>query len=118
MQIKTLVASLAFLAFVSPQAPAQQPQVPDAIYVNVLGQVYHQERMALPRGSGLLDAITEAGGTTKFADTSRIILIHKTAGGKPDTERINFNPIFRGTAKDIILRNGDTVVVNENAVTF
>jgi protein involved in polysaccharide export with SLBB domain len=110
-------------------APAQQPQepapaaspaeqLPDSIYVNVLGQVNRQERMALPKGSGLLDAITEAGGITKFADASKIILIHKSPGQKPDTERINFNPIFMGTAKDVILRNGDTVVVNWRAVTF
>ena len=130
MHIKTLVASLAMLAFILPQAPAQQAQPaltttvqtevlsPGTINVNVLGQVNRQEQMALPKGSGLLDAISQAGGTTKFADTSRITVIHKSAGEKPDTQRINFNLIVLGTAKDIILRDGDTVVVNERAVAF
>jgi protein involved in polysaccharide export with SLBB domain len=132
MHIKTFLASLAVLAFILPHAPAQQPQASpaltttvqsevlsaDTIYVNVLGQVNQQAQVALPKGSGLLDAISRAGGTTKFADTSKIMLIHKSASEKPDTEKINFNAIILGTTKDIVLRNGDTVIVNQRAVVF
>jgi polysaccharide export outer membrane protein len=96
------------------QGPAQitnmpQPPVPVQITVNVLGEVNRPARITLPKGGTLLDAIAQAGGFTRMANTAILILIHKTTGDKPDSVKINIKPILAGEAKDIPLRDGDTL---------
>jgi protein involved in polysaccharide export with SLBB domain len=131
MHFKTLIALLAMLAIVLPQAHAQAPQPPGAqpvptgpnppaqalppalspIVINVLGEVNRPSRIVLPKGSGLLDAIAAADGFTRVANPADTLLIHKTPGEKPESVKINVKRIMSGTAKDIALRDGDTVVV-------
>jgi protein involved in polysaccharide export with SLBB domain len=86
---------------------------PDQIIINVLGQVNRADRITLPAGSGLLDAIAAAGGFTRVANPAKIIIIHKSAGDKPDVSRIDMNKITSGMVKDIKLRDGDTVEVGQ-----
>jgi protein involved in polysaccharide export with SLBB domain len=114
MNIKTLLVSVIMLAVTLVQSPAQITQisptpVPEQITVNVLGEVNRPARMTLPKGGTLLDAIALAGGFTRMANTATVILIHKTTGDKPDSVKINIKPILAGEAKDILLRDGDTL---------
>jgi protein involved in polysaccharide export with SLBB domain len=124
MIFRTLLASVFILALTLHQSPAQQPQplpqpppqqiqvpAPDQIAVNILGEVNRPARIILQKGATLLDAIASAGGFTRTANPSRVILIHKSAGEKPDSVHIDLKPILNGVAKDVPLRDGDTVNV-------
>jgi protein involved in polysaccharide export with SLBB domain len=119
MTTKTLLASVTMMALTLLRSPAQIPQapspspIPDQITVNVLGEVNKPSRIALPRGGTLLDAVAAAEGFTRMANTSKILLIHKTMGEKPDSVRIDLRPILAGIARDVTLRDGDTVVVGQ-----
>ena len=126
MNTKLLLASAVILAFTL-NAPAQEPQPqtpspadqqtePDsnAITINILGEANRPGRVTLPRGSGLLDAIASVGGFSRSANPRKITIIHKSAGPKPDFVKIDMNPIMNGTAKDIILKDGDTVVIGQS----
>lgn len=86
----------------------------EQIVINVLGQVNKPSRLALPKTGTLLDAIASAGGFTKIANMSKVTVIHKSAGDKPDSASIDLKPILQGKAKDIALKDGDTVIVNES----
>ena len=114
------VLNLALCAVVAqppppPAAPAPSAQATPAILnpivVNVLGEVNNPSRVTLPKGSGLLDAIAAADGFTHIANPSKTLLIHKTAGQKPDTIKVDLKQIMTGVAKDVVLRDGDTVVI-------
>jgi len=124
MNVKTIFASLAVLACALSHAPAQQmpppapnpteqalPQILNPIVINVLGEVNRPSRVVLPRGSGLLDAIAAAEGINRMANPAKTLLIHKTAGEKPDSVKIDLKLIMSGVAKDIALRDGDTLVI-------
>ena len=110
------------LAFTLIRSPAQESPTPtpapDQIMVNVLGAVVKPARVALPKGGTVLDAIASAGGLTSMGDPTRLLLIHKSTGEKPDSVTINLKPVLAGTVKDIPLRNGDTVVIKERMVNF
>jgi len=124
MNTKILLSSLALMALSlhsgaqQPQAvtasPAPQPAVVTQININVLGQVNAPGRITLPKGSGLLDAIAGASGFSRGASPAKTLLIRKTAGDKPDSVKINLLPILAGRAKDMTLRDGDTVVIGQS----
>jgi protein involved in polysaccharide export with SLBB domain len=97
--------------------PAITP-APNQIIVNVLGNVKRVDRITLPAGSGLLDAIVAAGGFAEYANTSKIMIIHKTRADKPDVTYVDMTKILSGTVRDIVLRYGDTVEVNQLHVNF
>jgi polysaccharide export outer membrane protein len=126
MNTKLLLASAVILAFTL-NAPAQEPppQAPppadqqaesgsNAITINILGEANRPGRVTLPRGSGLLDAIASVGGFSRIANPRKITIIHKTAGPKPDFVKIDWYPIVQGSAKDFILRDGDTIVIGQS----
>jgi protein involved in polysaccharide export with SLBB domain len=79
--------------------------------VNVLGEVNKPSRISLPAFSTLLDAIASAGGLTKSAEAHKVLIIHKSSGEKPDTTEVNLAAILTGTAQDVLLQTGDTIVV-------
>jgi len=101
--------------FPSPAQAVKLPQAPPTgwITVNILGQVNYQSRIYLPSGATLLDAIASAGGFTKIANPSKVTLLRKTAGERPDSLHIDLKPIIAGTNRDVILRDGDTIIVGE-----
>jgi len=124
MNTKILLSSLAVMALSlhsgaqQPQAalasPAPQPAILSQININVLGQVNTPGRITLPKGSGLLDAIAAASGFSRGASPAKTLLIRKTAGDKPDSVKIDLRPILAGRAKDMTLRDGDTVVIGQS----
>ena len=130
MKTKSLLSAAALLAFSLP-SPAQQPQIPvpapvqqpapvisNAIFINVLGAVNQPARVNLPRGSGLLDVIAATGGLLKSADLRKITVIHKSAGDRADSVKIDLVPIMQGATRDITMRDGDTVVITEKLINF
>lgn len=116
---KSAMASVMMLVLTLPRGGAQEPEMkPSAtpslqIVVNVLGEVNRPSRIVLPKGGTILDAIAAAGGLTKLGNPAKTILIHKSAGEKPDSTKLDLRPILSGAAKDITLRDGDTVVVGQ-----
>ncbi|HEY5600249.1 MAG TPA: SLBB domain-containing protein, partial [Candidatus Manganitrophaceae bacterium] len=80
--------------------------------VYVMGEVAHPGKLQLRSDITFLQALTLAGGFTKFADADNIILLRRE--GKPETRmRINYKDIVSGKNPDgnILLRRGDTIVV-------
>ena len=132
MNCKTYLVSAMILSSTALRIPAQTPQAspatqpapaaqpapvaaatPEEISVNVLGEVNRPSRILLPKGSTLLDAIASAGGITRIGNASKVTLIHKSYGSKPNSVIINMKLIMMGTAKDVTLRGGDTVVIGQ-----
>ncbi len=127
MNPKALLATAVVLTIPLIRAPAQQPPVsgqpaaaspamvnpPYQFTVNVLGQVNQPGRVNLGPGGGLLDAVAAAGGLTRMANPHAVLLIHRSYGEKPNTEKVDLKRILDGQVRDVRLRDGDTVVVNE-----
>jgi polysaccharide biosynthesis/export protein len=60
----------------------------------------------------LLQAIAQAGGTTEWASKSRVIIKKKEkATGKEMQRVVNLNDVIGGRAVDIVLEEGDIVIV-------
>ena len=59
----------------------------------------------------LLQAITDAGGPTDRA--SKNALITRVENGKSQTIKVNFGDIIRGRKPDFVLKDSDTVWINE-----
>jgi len=87
------------------------PPVPSAgsIIVNVLGSVSKPCRVSLPEGGAILDALAAAGGATKTGDLKKATLLHKSA----KAEKIDIGKIMAGETGDVILHEGDTLVISE-----
>ena len=80
--------------------------------IYVMGEVAHPGKLQLRSDITFLQALTLAGGFTKFADADKIILLRRE--GKQETRmRINYKDIVSGKNPDgnILLRRGDTIVV-------
>lgn len=85
---------------------------PPRIGINVLGQVKHIDHFYLPQGSTVLDALACAGGAS---DTGNLTKAHLLRRGGEATEdvAVDLKAILAAKAPDIVLRNGDTLVIAE-----
>jgi len=121
LNIKALIlTTLMLVAVICGDASAQEPPTPqpvmanaDQITVNVLGLVRKPSRCILPKGATVVDALASAGGATPDADLKKVRLTHKTTGSKPDSMLIDVKQILGGEAKDIVLRDGDTLYLTQ-----
>ncbi len=59
----------------------------------------------------LLQAITDAGGPTDRA--AKVALVTRVENGKSRTIKVNFGDIIRGRKPDFVLKDNDTVWINE-----
>jgi protein involved in polysaccharide export with SLBB domain len=81
--------------------------------VNILGEVAHVGALTLDpaTGSGLLQALSQAGGPSEYADKSEIFVLRRT----PEFRRIRFTYDAlvenRSGAATFPLRTGDVIVV-------
>lgn len=86
------------------------------INVYMMGEIAAPGEKSLNRGTTLIQALAETGGFTSFAATKRIILrrIDKSTG-QQSVSRINYKAIADGAAvgSDIVLRDGDVIIVPE-----
>ena len=81
--------------------------------VFVLGEVTIQGALNLRRRTRLLEAIALAGGLSKFADKSNVLLL-RFEDGKETRTRIDYRKVVSGEKPDlnVYLKPGDTIIVN------
>lgn len=85
------------------------------VAVSVLGEVVKPGVYDLAAGSGVLQALASAGGTTPWASGDRIFVLRRATGGQARPARIRFTQDALSRAEDrsaaFRLRRGDVVVV-------
>lgn len=81
--------------------------------VFVLGEVAVQGALNLRRRTRLLEAIALAGGMSKFADKSNVLLL-RFEDGKETRNRIDYRKVVSGEKPELnlYLKPGDTIIVN------
>ena len=81
--------------------------------VFVLGEVATQGVLSLRRRTRLLEAIALAGGLSKFADKSDILLMRFEDGQETRT-KIDYRKVVSGERPEfnVYLKPGDTIIVN------
>lgn len=80
--------------------------------VNLLGQVQRPGSLPLVPGMTLIQAISQSGGFTSIAHTTRVNLT-RTNDGKAKSVVVNAEEIYEGEAPDIPLQPGDRIYVPE-----
>ncbi len=86
------------------------------MHVYMMGEIATPGEKHLRRGTTLLQALAETGGFTSFAATKRITLRRtEKSTGKQSVYQINYKAIADGAAVggDIVLRDGDVIIVPE-----
>jgi len=81
--------------------------------VFVLGEVTIQGALNLRRRTRLLEAIALAGGMSKFADKSNVLLL-RFEDGKENRTKIDYRKVVSGERPElnVYLKPGDTIIVN------
>ncbi len=81
--------------------------------VFVLGEVATQGVLTLRRRTRLLEAIALAGGLSKFADKSDVLLL-RFEDGKETRTKIDYRKVVSGERSEfnVYLKPGDTIIVN------
>lgn len=84
-------------------------------FVSVLGEVQRSGRIPLTRDLRVLEAVATVGGFTTFADTDDIRIVRRSGDGTEIEYRFDYDAYIKGKAPgtNIVLRNGDTVIVPE-----
>lgn len=84
-------------------------------FVHVLGMVGNPGKVAMPPDTDLtlIDAISQSRGVTRLGN-ARKVRIKRKDGTKPFD--VDYDEIRRGDAKDIILKEGDTITVPERII--
>lgn len=80
--------------------------------VFVMGEVARPGKLQLRSETTLLQALSLAGGFTKFADVNNILLLRRE-NGRETRLQINYKKIVAGKVPggDVLLQRGDTIVV-------
>jgi polysaccharide export outer membrane protein len=85
--------------------------------IAVIGAVQHPGIITLNTPMTFLDAIDAAGGFTDLGRKTNVTLVRRSGGGALSTLEVNVKRILGGKAKveeNVVVRAGDTIVVNEN----
>ena len=84
-------------------------------FVSVIGSVARTTRIPLTRDLRVLEAIAWAGGFTTFADKADVRIVRRGEGGEEVEYRFDYDAYIKGKAPgtNIVLRNGDTIIVPE-----
>ncbi|MBX7212297.1 MAG: SLBB domain-containing protein [Verrucomicrobiaceae bacterium] len=89
--------------------------------ITVFGQVIRQGKYELPTNEDMTisQAILLSGGFAQFANPKKVKLVRKTPQGNK-TILVNVDQIMRrgNLDKDIFLRRGDVIIVDEKTVNF
>ena len=89
---------------------------PAQVHIYMMGEIAAPGEKHLRRGTTLVQALAETGGFTSFAATKRIVLRRiDSRTGQQFVRRINYKAIADGAAVggDIVLRDGDVIIVPE-----
>jgi polysaccharide export outer membrane protein len=89
-----------------------QVKAPNGNRIFVIGKVNHPGDFPLLRPTDVIQALSLAGGTTPFADTDSIRVLHRE-GPRQSSERFRYGDVSKGRhlEQNILLQSGDTVVV-------
>jgi polysaccharide export outer membrane protein len=81
--------------------------------VNVLGQVQEPGEIILVKATGVMQALSQVGGLTPYADTDDIVVIRRREDGEKQVIEYPYDKIVRGRAldQDFDLKPGDVIVV-------
>ena len=94
----------------------------DMEFFTVFGQVLRQGKYELPADEDVTisQAILRAGGFAQFGNPKKVKLVRQIPGGLNKTILVNCDDIMRkgNLNKDIYIRNGDVVIVDEKKVNF
>ena len=89
--------------------------------ITVFGQVIRQGKYELPENEDMTisQAILLSGGFAQFANPKKVKLVRKTPSGNK-TILVNVDQVMRrgDLDKDIFLRRGDVIIVDEKTVNF
>ena len=81
--------------------------------VYVLGQVARPNQVPLNTDMNVLQVLTSVGGLLEYADKDNIVII-RVENGREQRFKFNYNDVVKGknVQQNILLKPGDTVVVN------
>lgn len=85
--------------------------------VGVLGEVRSPAILVISRPTTILEAINSTGGFLDTANRSEVVLMRQGSDGRLEKRNINIKKFLEGKAgpeENVVLRAGDTVVVNGN----
>lgn len=81
----------------------------DSVYVN--GEVNKPGSYALTGGLTVLQAISQAGGLSKFGSKGKVEILRNQTSGKPQRIKVDLGDIEKGKKTDIPLAPGDVIRV-------
>ncbi len=98
---------------IAPTDPDEETS--DTIDIFLLGEVNSPGEKSVDRGTSILQFLSTSGGFTNFAATKRIQIRRRGADGREQLITLNYHALSRGARldKNIILRDGDVVLVPE-----
>jgi polysaccharide export outer membrane protein len=84
-------------------------------FVSVLGGVPNESRVPLTRDLRVLEAIAQVGGFDTFAQKDDVRIVRRNSDGSESEYRFDYDAYIKGKAPgtNILLRNGDTIIVPE-----
>jgi len=85
----------------------------NSLKIYMVGEIPKPGVLVMKGPTRLLQAISQAGGFTQFADRSRIIVLRNGPSGGETRLEFNYRKIISGDrpAENIFLKPGDTVIV-------
>ncbi len=83
----------------------------DSVYVN--GHVNSPGSYALTSGLTVLQAISQAGGLSKYGSKGKVEILRNQSAGEPERIKVNLGDIEKGKKTDILLAPGDVVRVGK-----
>lgn len=94
--------------------PSTKSEALPDINVTILGEVNNPGNYTVAANSGILNALGEAGGLSRLANSSKVILTRKAPKGQ-ETQKltIDINSIQRGSGENIKLQDGDVILIQE-----
>lgn len=110
----TVVVSVVNIA--TRTTPSKQTVAPATIKVYLMGEVNNPGLREVTPGTSFLQLLSQGGGFTKFAATKRVQLRRRDeTTGAERVYKINYRALANGAAlsEDIILANGDVILVPE-----
>lgn len=94
----------------------------DMEFFTIFGQVLRQGKYELPRDEDITisQAILRAGGFAQFGNPKKVRLVRQIPGGQSKTILVNCDDVMRkgNLSKDVVIRGGDVVIVDEKKVNF
>ena len=90
-------------------------QAMNSRFVSVLGGVKTEARVPLTRDLRVLEAIASCGGFGTFAQKSDVRIVRRNLDGTEAEYRFDYDAYIKGNAPgtNIVLQNGDTIIVPE-----